>query len=280
LGTPEAAEGLIAFVDAHPDLVEEEMLEALGETRSPDARSCLLSFLENPRSVLRRSAARALGRLSDPLAIPSLVQAAGELDDPDLVRASLQALRQLGAVEAEAAIRAALHHSSPGVQVAAAEAASELRLQGQAPELRRALAASSDEAAGEMAYALGALGDRADLPLILEQADRLSSTTLKRRALMGAAALLGQEPAFYRLLSEEGMGLDARLLALAKGRAAEKRFRVAIERSSNGDTSGAIRALQRLRPGPELEALGRCGAHEAFLLALLWTLEGALSDGP
>jgi HEAT repeat protein len=271
IGSPDAAAGLIGFVDEHPDLVEEEMLEALGETRRPEALTCLLRFLEDPRSVLRRSAARALGRLNDPLAVQALVRAAGEADDPDLVRSSLQALRMLGAAEAEPAISLALSHPHPGVRVAAAEAVSELGLRSQAPLLRKALQTGGDEAAAEMAYALGSLGEEEDLQLILRQTELLASPTLKRRALMGAAALLGLEAPFYRLLSEEGMGLDARLLATIKGKPAAKRLQVAIDRAADGDTERAIRALLSVRPSAAGQALSECSAPEAFLLAFLLT---------
>src|SRR5579871_6810406 len=93
----QAATALIEQLAQHPDLVEEETIEALGAMRDARAIELLTSLLASPRTLVRRAAARALGYMEDPRAIGPLIEAAQAADDPDLRRAAIQALRHLEA---------------------------------------------------------------------------------------------------------------------------------------------------------------------------------------
>src|SRR5690606_29228002 len=90
LGTLDASNALTAFIKAHPELVEEETLVALGFTPGPNNAEILGTFLKDPSPILRRAAAKALGRTNDPNSVAALTEAALQRQDPDLRRASIQ----------------------------------------------------------------------------------------------------------------------------------------------------------------------------------------------
>ena len=66
-----------------------------------------------------------------------------------------------------------------------------------------------DEAASEVAYALGAVGTVDDISLILQTAEKCVSIITRRRCLLGLARLLGVESEVYRLLLLDGMSRDS-----------------------------------------------------------------------
>ena len=187
--------------------------------------------------------------------------------DTDLRRAALQALRRCGAKESGATVAAALDDPHPSVRTAAAEAISELEMREAAPALRLALGKHPDEADAEAAYALGVVGEPSDLPAILAEAARARSVTARRRALLGAARLLGVEREAYRLMLLSGMARDTalveRMRPLVK-RSAEARL--AMMKYGAGDEAGALAALGLACP--ELEALVGTPVEEAFLVAV------------
>lgn len=268
LGDPSAAAALIEHLEEHPDLVEEETIEALGALGNPSAVPLLTKFLKSPRSMLRRASARALGRIESPAAIEPLKACAGETGDPDLRRVSIQALRAHRAMDAAGVISDALFDPHPSVRTAAAEAVSELELTDALPYVRQSLAYYQDEAVSEVAYALGAIGTVEDLPLILQTAQAATSTTSRRRSLLGAARLLGVESTAYRLMLREGMDRDAALMATlgTKGKRNPK-LQVALARYSGGDERGAIEALASSSRKPELRVLAEYVVDESFLVA-------------
>lgn len=261
--SPEVAQIVADLVRDRPELVEEEALELLAETHAPEAAGLLIRYLENPRSILRRTAARGLGALGDPSAIPALKLSAGQTEDPDLRRASLQALRRLRGREAAKEIVAAIQAEQYGVRTAAAEAAAVLELTEAAPSLRELLKRKTEP---EAAYALGRVGTMEDLPLILEIAQKVEAESLRRRCLMGVARLLGVEPGFYSLIGLDDMGRSAALMRVGRD---TPEVKPAIERYSTGDEAGALRQLSEIMDDPALRLLAETPAEEAFLAAAL-----------
>jgi len=268
MGDARLAEALIAHLKDHPDLIEEETVEALGEMENQAAVPELAKLLRSPRSSLRRASAKALGRLGSSDAIDALRAAASEVGDPDLRRASLQALRILGASEAGQEIFDALFDPHPSVRIAAAEAVSELELRGALPYVRQALAYYEDEAASELAYALGAIGSHDDLPTILAEGAKQGTKTTRRRCLLGVAKLLGIEPAVYRLMLAEGFGRDEQLLNLLQPAMRQNRqVRSALDLFGLGDERGALEALAKTHPTDAMRTIAKWEIEESFLLA-------------
>jgi len=270
LGDERAIEALIHMLKDHPALVEEGIIESLGTLAHGEALEALVPYLRSPSSVIRRAAARALGRLGDERAIPYLALAAVEPGDIDLRRAALQGLRMLGAKDAGAAIAAALTDPHPSVRIAASEAVSELDLKEAAPALRRSLADHFDEASSEAAYALGVVGDRDDLPVILRVAAKCESMITRRRCLLAVARLLGVEAETYRLMLKEGIALDTELMdAMRIPLRTNRRLRPALNRFSEGDETGALQVLVKAYPSDWMKVLAAQPVEELFLVAVL-----------
>jgi HEAT repeat protein/Na+/melibiose symporter-like transporter len=270
LQDPRATTELIHQIEDHPDLLEEEVIDTLGVLGNPAAIPALIRTMQNPRSALRRAAARALGRVGgdDPAACAALEAAAVDPTDVDLRRSALQALRLLGSRSSIEVIRAGANDPHPSVRIAAAEAIAELELRETAPDVRRSLAAYDDEASSEMAYALGAVGEESDIPAILTEAVRSNSMITRRRCLLGIARVLGVEAGAYRLLLREGMERDATIMELLKrlGRRSP-RVQVALERYAAGDEPGALNRLARALNDPVLAQLAAQPVEELFLVA-------------
>lgn len=223
----EVASAIVSHIRANPDMVEEETLEALEAVSGlgepiPGAAACLTDLLHSPRGPIRRAAAHALGRLGLDQAVAPLCEAA-ESDDADLCRAALQALRILGDTSAGPTLVRALRNRHPSVSTAAAEAVSELQIVEAAPVLREILAEEDIRIEGvvfrpisALAYALGAVGARSDLPHILAAGQKTIGRQARRAVLLGAAKLLGVESDTYRLLMSAGLSFDTALLEAAK----------------------------------------------------------------
>ena len=268
MGDTGLANALIAHMKDHPDLIEEETVEALGEMENQAAVPELAKLLRSPRSSLRRASAKALGRLGSMEAIDALRGAASEVGDPDLRRASLQALRALGATEAGQEIFDALFDPHPSVRIAAAEAVSELELDGALPYVRQALAYYEDEASSELAYALGAIGSDDDLSTILAEAAKQNTKTTRRRCLLGAGRLLRIESPLYRLLLAEGFERDAQLMTqLQPAMKLDPGIRKALDAFGSGEESKALDILAKTLPTDAMKALANSVVEEAFLLA-------------
>lgn len=269
LKDPRAVEELLRRLDEEPEMAEEPLVDALGTLADPRAIPALVRLMRSPRPLLRRAAARALGRIDGLLVhaeghgAEALFEAAGDPHDPDLRRAALQALRTVGGREATEPIRAALHDRHPSVRVAAAEAVAELGLTEAADDLREALR-TPDNAGAELAYALGAVGGREDLPTVLAEASRAESAIARRRALLGAARILGVERESYRLMLLTGMPLDSALAAMAgRGRS---ELKAAVRLALAGNEPDALRVLARLVPS--LEPFAATPVEDALLVAL------------
>jgi len=267
LGDPHLVKPLLEHIDEHPDLVEEETIRALEVLGSPEAVETLVSFLQSPRSLLRRAAARALGRIGSPDAIGSLMQSAAETEDPDLQRASIQALRLIGATEATQVISDALFSPHPSVRVAAAEAVSEMELRNALPYVRQSLARYRDEAASEVAYALSAIGGLDQIPQILEVARASNTVLARRRCLLGVARLLGVETVAYKLFLKTGIARDTALLDLLQPVTKRSRkVKAALERFATGDESAAVTALGQATNDPVVRELAEDPVRDMFLV--------------
>lgn len=270
LGGDEAADALITHIIEHPELLDEDVVEALGRLPSERTEPILLELLKDPRSILRRSAAKTLGRLGSKAAVPHLMVAAQEMDDIEMRRAALQALRHLEAREAEPVIADALLDTHPSVRIAAAEAVSELHLVRTSERVRAALLQTEDEALPEVAYALGCVGGASDVPLIVAAARKCLSPTTRRRCLLGIARLMGVEQPAYRLLILEGFERDTKMLeALKDVRRGSSVLRESLDRYSSGDEGGAIALLAANCGIPELWSLADEPVEESFIVAWL-----------
>jgi HEAT repeat protein len=267
LGDPHSVVHLLEHIEEHPDLVEEETIEALGSLGSPTAVPVLIEYLESPRSLLRRAAARALGRLGSEHAIEALIKSAAEIDDPDLQRASIQALRLIGAREAAQVISDALYSPHPSVRIAAAEAVAEIGLKSALPYVRQSLSYYQDEAASEVAYALSAIGGADQIPRILEVAKASNTSLARRRCLLGIARLLGIEAASYKLFLKSGMARDTAIVeVLGPIVKRSRRVKAALERYASGDEGGAVELLGQATNDPVVKELAAQPIRDMFLV--------------
>ncbi len=233
LAQSEAAHAIILLIQQHPDMVEEETLEALTSLDElgsiPGAVQCLTELLSSPRGPIKRAAAQAMGRVGGTEAVGPLTQTV-QSGDPDLRRAALQALRILGDNRAAPTIIAALHDDRASVATAAAEAISELKLKSAAPEIRRILSTAHDDPTRKetwplpsLTYSLGMVGDQSDIDLVLRTTALAKTTHGRRMGLLGSAHLLGVEPESYRLMLATGLERDSALLEAV--RPIERRFK-------------------------------------------------------
>ncbi|MBS1724890.1 MAG: MFS transporter [Armatimonadetes bacterium] len=276
LDDPAAAAALTQFVTNNRELVEEETLEALGDMAATGASQAVTSFLNDPRSPMRRQAAKTLGRLGEVHSLGALEAAASDPTDPDLRRAAIQALRLLSARDSTPFIGKALQDPAPSVRSAAAEAVSELGLVELADEVRAALQVYADSYSSELAYALGCVGSREDLPALLQSAAKAASSTTRRRCLLGIAKMLGVEQQFYRLLGQTGLSRDQELVALLKpAYQKSKKLREAVQVYSLGDEKEAVALLVKSHLAPELGFAAEHFVPEMFLvLALAYAQHG------
>jgi HEAT repeat protein/Na+/melibiose symporter-like transporter len=264
-----ATETLIEQLDAHPDFVEEETIDVLGELADARALKVLVPMLKSPRSLVRRAASRALGRLGEMDAVPALIEAVGAVDDPDLRRTSLQALRRLEAREAWPVFAECVLDSRASIRIAAADAIAELEIGEAAEALRQSLRDYPDVSASEVAYALGVVGEFSDVPVVLQAIGPVAGSLTGRQGLLGVARLLGVEREVYRLMLLEGMERDTVIVETLKQSARNSnRIRVALQSYSSGDEDGAIRGLASGISHPGLKELARHPVPGAFLVAV------------
>jgi HEAT repeat protein len=268
LGERSAVQALVHQLEDHPDLIEEETIEAIGDIGGRDAVPALIKQLQSPRSSLRRAAARALGRIGDRAAVDALVECTKEYGDPDLRRASLQALRALGAYEAHEVIEEALLDNYPSVRIAAAEAVAELKLESAASTLRRSITEYTDEAESELAYALGCVGTIDDIKPILMVASKCTSVTTRRRALLGVARLLNVEREVYSLFNADGLMRDNALMEMLRpAMKRHPRIRLALQKYSGGAEQEALGILAQAKLGETFKLFTTHHSQDSFLVA-------------
>lgn len=270
LDDPSAAMALARFVETNRELVEEETLDALGDMGSPETAPIVATFLSDPRSPLRRQAAKTLGRLGSDAFLDPLQSAANDTSDPDLRRASIQALRLIGADGAQDVFSRALLDPHPSVRSAAAEAVSELKLTALAQPLRDAIQVYGDAYSGELAYALGTVGSEVDLPTLIECAERAESPTTRRRCLLGMAVHFGVEHDLYRLMNLRGFSRDQELVSLLRPvYVKSKRLREAVQSFSLGQETAALDMLCGTPRTKVLLPFKGLDVPELFLVAAL-----------
>lgn len=275
LSDPNASRALIHIIEDHPDLVEEEIIEALGLLGSPDAVEPLTKLLTSPRALTRRASAKALALIGDARAIQPLVEATKVPGDPDLRRAAVQALRQLEASEAADVIADALFDPFPSVRIAAAEAVAEMELESALPYVRQSLNYYKDEAESEVAYTLGVIGGKEDIPRILAEAQACVSIITRRRCLLGVARLLKVEQEAYRLMLLEGMARDHAIMTLLKPHLkGSKRLRDALALYSSGREMDAIAQLAPNKRYPEFDLFAETPSEELFLVVAAFVSSG------
>ncbi len=256
VGDRAAVEALIDLLKHHPDIVEPEWIETLGRIGGRNALPILEAWLGYPGNPHRATAIRALAQVGDTSAVPMLESVEDE------VREAIHALKSLGAKSHTYANR--LTDDRPTVRLAAAEAIAELGIAEAAPALRASLDQFRDEASSEAAYALGAVGETADIPRLLQHAQSAPSTLSRRRSLLGVARLLEVEPESYRLMLLEGMTRDAALLTLM--RTVKHDHPYATSSYSHGDEVKAVENLLSDNTNPLLEGFREIYVEEAFLV--------------
>ncbi|HWD40101.1 MAG TPA: MFS transporter [Fimbriimonas sp.] len=280
LDDPRAVTELVHQLEDHPDLLEEETVNALGIVGNLAAVPALVKVLDSPRPLLRRAAARSLGNIGarlDPsqrasfeTATARLVAVASDPTDPDFRRAALQALRYIGSDEASEVVVGALLDPRPSVRIAAAEAIQEMEIASAAGNLRLSLDQFHDEACAEVAYALGVVGTREDIPLILHEAARSVSMITRRRCLLGIARLMGVEPQAYRLMLTTGMARDSALQEILRPHFRKNRkLQEAFGVYGSGDEPAALRILSENQSEPAYKAFAKQPVEELFLVASL-----------
>lgn len=272
---PEAVPALLHMFEDHPDLIDEEAIEALGLLGDSRAVPALIGMLQSPVAMLRRASAKALGRIGDPGAIDALIEVAGVANDPDLRRSALQALRNLEAVQADLVIADALFDPAPSVRIAAAEAVSELQLERALPYVRQSLHYYDDEAASEVAYALGTIGKPEDLSQILREATECHSVITRRRCLLGVSRILGIESDVYRLFMIEGMARDQYLMVrLSTSLKSCKVLQAALSQYSSGRETEAIQLLCSSPNYSDLKVFADHPVEDLFLVAAAYISKG------
>lgn len=119
LGDQNAVRSLVAQLDqGGPGLVV--TIDALGESRSPQAVPALVARLRDPRQEIRAASAQALGRIGDANQAPQLIPLLSDTSLP--VRASAAgALLQLGDSTGVPALEALLTDESPSTQLLGAQ---------------------------------------------------------------------------------------------------------------------------------------------------------------
>jgi len=129
LADPAAGPALIAALADESHLVRDNAAFALGALRGRDGRDALeplTKAADDPHPWVRKSAAKALGMLGDPKALPTLIGALA--DGESMVRKSAaRSLGQIGHASAVPALEKALKDSSALVKEAAAKALEALR---------------------------------------------------------------------------------------------------------------------------------------------------------
>ena len=153
------------------------------------------------------------------------------------------------------------------VRIAAAEAVAEMELKGAMPHLRQSLSYYQDEAAGEVAYALSAIGSIDQIPQIMQIAAEAKTSLARRRCLLGVARLLGVESTAYRLFLKTGMERDRELLDLLQpATRRSRRVRAALERYASGDEAGAVALLGQASSDPVVRDLASQPVRDMFLV--------------
>jgi HEAT repeat protein len=102
-------------------------IQVLGTKKNPQTLGVLVKHLKDPHPAVRVHAATAVGHFSDKRLIPYLAVLSKEKDDT-LAAAATKSLGQIGAVECETPILAAMQDPRPAVRLAATRAISTIAI--------------------------------------------------------------------------------------------------------------------------------------------------------
>lgn len=161
LKDPVAVTPLLDAVTEDPALVRDVMasLQRMGPDTVPELRRDLEDVVATGTSGRRGAlVARVLGLHGDIVAVPLLVRVLTEGYSPSMQAAAAQALGEIGAPSAVAALVGALSHPDPAVQLAAAEALGNVSAVSAVPGLVAALGSGTYEVDRAVAGALAQLG--------------------------------------------------------------------------------------------------------------------------
>ena len=123
----------------------------------------LIISLQDPRELIRRYSAQALGHIRDYSSIPALIKNAGR--DSDYVRYDcIVSLNGFDDPRVKAALITGLKDKSSYVRWASADGLGELRVMEAYPQLISGLKDTSSHVRSASAKALGLLGDKAAIP--------------------------------------------------------------------------------------------------------------------
>jgi HEAT repeat protein len=157
-----------------------------GDASSQDGVARLIRALDDPDEAVRDRAARALGDLRDPVAIPALVAAVG---DGRAGRGAVWALTQFDDPRLAAALTRALAGPDATARALAAGKLAELGDRDAVPALLAALGDPEPHVREEVARALGRLGDTAALEPLLDALRADAGAHVREEAATAVGAL-------------------------------------------------------------------------------------------
>ncbi len=279
LGGKDAADALLNRLKQQPDLVEEEMLEAIGDIGFEQSIGELCRHLASPRPSIRRASIKAIGSIGGEMATAHLMKSIDQDADPDLRRAALQALQSDQEGDYCEVVSKALLDVLPSVRIAAAEAIVELKIAGIEPALLASLDTYDDAGSSEVAYALGRIGGEKYLEKILDASKNSLSSMTRRRCLLGAAAALNQESKVYQLFLLDDFSRGAKLLeTLAPSLRKIEGLSESLNLFTSGQEEEAIEYLALEYGGAVSQAFLRHGGKERFLIYVLFVEKTALMN--
>lgn len=238
--------------------VEARLMDALAETKNPEAFEPLSVLAKSQNSLVRREAPAALGMLGDRRAIPLL---AGLLRDPDyeVVRSAAAALTRFSNFPAPPELIAALSDPNAGrdINVLGALVASH------DPKAIDALIAAMPKNPGAI-YWLGKASDTRAVPALIAYLQNAANATDGRATAATSLGQLGDaravEPLIASLAENNGqivMQVSAALAALKDKRAIEP-LKQAYARWNSGQHENALtvkfwisQALQQFNTKPD-----------------------------
>lgn len=195
IGDARALPGLIAVLGDEYGTIRHEASEALIKMGAP-AFSALLQALEHPSFEVRQEAARTLGKIGDPAALPAL-SAALKRASFGTRRAAVEALHALGDVRAVPTLLAALKDRDAEVREEAAVALATLITPGDAaavPALSEALKDQSWRVRARAIRALDTIGDVRAVPALVQALKDREEWSVRRDAAAALARLASRHP--------------------------------------------------------------------------------------
>jgi len=200
IGGPDALEALVAALKDKNPIVRGEAAKGLGWMCNPKAVPPLLDTLENDDSARARAvAAWSLGRIGDRRAAEPVVAALGDAAK-EVRRSAARALGDLGDRRAVEPVAAALGDAVKEVRWWAAHALGALGDPRAVPALVAALKDTEADVRREAVNALGEIGDPRAVPALVESLEK-DSEELVRCTAAGALGKIGDPQALPALLT-------------------------------------------------------------------------------